>query len=222
MMEGAVKTLEPTAEQLAFRFVSGHRALDFLATFADRHRQGVERLRQPADLDRWLRAAGLPASRTTSARDLDHARGLREAINRLARASMQGKSGDRKDITCLNEWARRSQLTPQLDREFHRCWRSRDPVVGALALIAREAVELLSGPERELIRECAAAPACSLLYLDRSRGRRRRWCEMERCGSRAKMSDYRQRQATPSDTDPAPSGRNPTAQPPSRSIGVAP
>src|SRR5450755_2282649 len=206
MMEGAVKTLEPTAEQLAFRFVSGHRALDFLATFADRHRQGVERLRQPADLDRWLRAAGLPASRTTSARDLDHARGLREAINRLARASMQGKSGDRKDITCLNEWARRSQLTPQLDREFHRCWRSRDPVVGALALI----------------RECAAAPACSLLYLDRSRGRRRRWCEMERCGSRAKMSDYRQRQATRSDTDPAPSGRNPTGRPPSRSGGVAP
>lgn len=213
MMQGAVKTLEPTAERLAFRFVSGHRALDFLATFGDRHRQGVERLRRPADLDRWLRAAGLPASTTASARDLDQARELREAINRLARASMQGKSGDRKDINCLNEWARRSQLAPQLDREFHQRWRSPDPVGGALALIAREAVELLSSPERELIRECAAAPACSLLYLDRSRGRRRRWCEMERCGSRAKMSDYRQRQATRSDTDPAPSRRNPTAQP---------
>jgi predicted RNA-binding Zn ribbon-like protein len=88
-----------------------------------------------------------------------------------------------------------------LDRKFHRHWRSPDPVAGTIALIAREAVELLSGPERELIRECAAAP-CSLLYLDHSRGRRRRWCEMERCGSRAKMADYRQRKATDADTKP--------------------
>ena len=210
-MEGAVKSAEPSVEQLAFRFVSGHRALDFLATFADRHRQGVERLRQPTDLDRWLRAAGLAASSKATAPDLEDARGLREAINRLVRASMLATAGDAKDIACLNEWARRSQLAPQLDGRFQRHWRSPDPVGGALALIAREAVELLSGPERELIRECAAAPACSLLYLDRSRGRRRRWCEMERCGSRAKMSEYRQRHATRSDTDPARAGA--TAQP---------
>ena len=209
MMESAVKRAAPTAEQLAFRFVSGDRALDFLATFADRHRQGVERLRQPADLDRWLRAAGLPASSAASARDLEHARGLREAINRLARAGMNAKAGDANDIAALNTWARRSQLAPQLDGRFRRHWRSADPVGGALALIAREAVELLTGPDRELIRECAAAPGCSLLYLDRSRGRRRRWCEMERCGSRAKMTGYRQRQATRSDGNPAPAGATP-------------
>jgi predicted RNA-binding Zn ribbon-like protein len=66
-------------------------------------------------------------------------------------------------------------------------------VQAALALIAREAVELLTGPDRGLIRECAAAPDCSLLYLDRSRARRRRWCQMEICGSRAKMTSYRRR-----------------------------
>lgn len=209
MVDSAVKTAEPSAEQLEFRFVSGHRALDLLATFADRHRGGVERLRQPNDLDSWLRGAGLPISSAASAQDLEHARGLREAINRLARASMKGKAGDAKDIAALNTWARRSQLAPQLDRRFQRHWRCADPVSGALALIAREAVELLTGPERELIRECAAAPACSLLYLDRSRGRRRRWCEMERCGSRAKMSGYRQRHATRSDGDPTPAGATP-------------
>jgi predicted RNA-binding Zn ribbon-like protein len=200
MVEAAVKTSEPSADQLAFRFVSGVRALDFLATFADRHREGLERLRQPADLDRWLRAAGLQIPRPATAQHLENARELREAINRLARASMRGKAGSNKDIAELNQWATRLQLAPQLDRRFHRHWRSRDPVAGALALIAREAVELLSGPERELIRECAAAPACSLLYLDRSRGRRRRWCEMERCGARAKMADYRQRHGAGNDT----------------------
>jgi predicted RNA-binding Zn ribbon-like protein len=200
VVKAAVKTSEPSAEQLAFRFVSGDRALDFLATFADRHCEGLERLRQPADLDRWLRAAGLQTTRPATARHLEDARRLREAINRLARASMRGKAGDGKDIAELNKWATRLQLAPQLDSKFRRHWRSPDPVAGALALIARAAVELLSGPERELIRECAAAPACSLLYLDLSRGRRRRWCEMERCGARAKMADYRQRHGARNNT----------------------
>jgi predicted RNA-binding Zn ribbon-like protein len=113
---------------------------------------------------------------------------------------MQGKLGAPSDTNELNTWARGSQLAPQLDRHFQRHWRAPSAISGALALIAREAVELLSGPERELIRECAAAPACSLLYLDRSRGRRRRWCEMERCGARAKMADYRDRQDARNDT----------------------
>lgn len=200
MVKAAVKTFEPSAEQLAFRFVSGDRALDLLATFADRHREGLERLRQPADLDRWLTAAGLPTTRPATTQHLENAWELREAINRLARASLRGKAGANKDIAELNQWATGLQLAPQLDRRFRRHWRSPDPVAGALALIAREAVELLSGPERELIRECAAAPACSLLYLDRSRGRRRRWCEMERCGARAKMADYRHRHGARNDT----------------------
>lgn len=191
---------EPSAERLEFRFVSGHHALDFLATFADRHRGGLERLRHPDDLDRWLRAAGLPASKSATAEDLDHARGLREAIDRLVRSSMRAEPGDRPDIVCLNAWARHEALAPQLSGHFELHWRASDPVNGALALLARDAVELLTSPDRELIRECAAAPACSLLYLDRSRGRRRRWCEMERCGSRAKMTDYRQRKATRADT----------------------
>lgn len=199
-MEGAVKIPEASDERLAFRFVSGHRALDLVATFGDRHREGVERLRQPTDLDRWLRATGLTTSTPACDQDLEDARRLREAINRLARASMQGEPGDARDTHELNNWASGSQLAPQLDRHFHRHWRAPSAIRGALALIAREAVELLTGPEQELIRECAAAPACSLLYLDRSRGRRRRWCEMERCGARAKMADYRHRRGARNDT----------------------
>jgi predicted RNA-binding Zn ribbon-like protein len=192
-MTATVKTSDPNNEQVEFRFVSGHLALDFLATFADRHREGIERLRTQADLDRWLRSVSLHASASATARNLADARSLRETINRLARASMRGKQGNGKDVAHLNEWAARSALAPQLDKRFQPHWHSLDPVGGALALIAREAVELLSSPERKLIRECVAAPACSLLYLDRSRGGRRRWCEMQRCGSRAKMADYRQR-----------------------------
>lgn len=180
-------------DRLAFRFVSGDRALNFVATFADRHGDGAERLREPTDLDRWLIAAGLPLSTQATSRDLRAARQLRETINRLVRASLRGRPGELADVAELNAWAQRPQLAPQLDVEFQSSWASSRPVTAALALIACDAVELLTGPERHLIRECSAAPACSLLYLDRSRGARRRWCEMDRCGSRAKMTDYRHR-----------------------------
>jgi predicted RNA-binding Zn ribbon-like protein len=188
-----VKPHQPVADQLAFRFVSGHRALDFAATFGDRYRNGVERLRQPADLDRWLRSAGLSASTPASGHDLDQARQLREVIDHLARAAVKDAAIDTADLDALNAWARTPRLVPQLDRLLRREWASSQPIEGALAFIACEAIELLSGPERPLMRECAAAPTCSLLYLDRSRAHRRRWCEMERCGSRAKMAEYRKR-----------------------------
>jgi predicted RNA-binding Zn ribbon-like protein len=189
-----VKSISPSADDLAFRFVSGHAALDFAATFGDRHRAGIERLREPRDLDRWLRSAGLPAPAQATAADLEEGRVLREAIYRLAHAALGDSAPISADVATLNAWARAPRLSPQLDDRLQRGWTAAEPVRGALALLACEAVELLSGPERQLIRECAAAPACSLLYLDRSRGRRRRWCQMERCGSRAKMAEYRKRQ----------------------------
>jgi predicted RNA-binding Zn ribbon-like protein len=117
-------------------------------------------------------------------------------INRLARAVVAGEEPRATDVNELNRWARRPPLAPQLNGGLERGWAADCLVQGALALVAREAVELLTSPERELIRECAAAPTCSLLYLDRSHARRRRWCEMDRCGSRAKMTSYRQRRAT--------------------------
>lgn len=198
-MSSTVKSRESIDDRLAFRFVSGHRALDFSATYGDRYRRGVERLRQPADLDRWLGAAGIATATLASAQDLDDARQLREVIYRLTHAALHRSVLDSGDVEAINAWAAMPRLAPQLDTRLHRDWASPEPVGGALALIACEAIELLTGPERQRIRECAAAPACSLLYLDRSRGRRRRWCEMERCGSRAKMAEYRKRHGASSE-----------------------
>ena len=152
----------------------------------------VER-REPADLDRWLTAAELPTGAEADHEDLHDARQLRETLNRLIRATLGDQAPKAADLRELNRWARLPALTPQLDSKLRRRWTAERPVRAALALIAREAAELLTSPDRRLIRECAAAPSCSLLYLDRSRAGRRRWCEMNRCGSRAKMTNYRDR-----------------------------
>jgi len=180
-------------EGRAFAPISGHRALDLLATLRDRHREPIECLREPADLDRWLQTAHLPPSVGATQTGLRDARALRETLNRLVRAVVAGDAPTADDLHELNSWARRLPLAPELDRDLQLTWKAVRPVTAALTTIAREAAELLGGPDRELVRECAAAPSCSRLYLDRSRAHRRRWCHMEWCGSRAKMQTYRRR-----------------------------
>lgn len=182
-------------EERAFQLISGHYALDLLATLRDRHQDPVECLRRPADLDHWLALAGfVPAVHATLA-DLERARELRETINRAVRALLRDESPRSADVRTLNARARQPALAPQLTPALELRWTG--SVDAALATVARQAVELLSSPDRTLIRECAAAPNCSRVYLDRSRARARRWCSMEWCGSSAKMKSYRTRRKTP-------------------------
>src|SRR5579859_7901793 len=110
------------SSDLDFRWVAGHRALDLLATLGNRHRVPVERLRNPADLDRWFTAAGLVLSGTASGEDLDDARQLRETINRLTRALLADQQADPSHINMLNRWARVPPLAPQADADLQQQW----------------------------------------------------------------------------------------------------
>jgi predicted RNA-binding Zn ribbon-like protein len=47
------------------------------------------------------------------------------------------------------------------------------------------AASLLTSPDARRLRLCAA-DGCGWMYVDRSRNRLRRWCEMETCGTREK------------------------------------
>ncbi len=66
------------------------------------------------------------------------------------------------------------------------------PVERLLWSVARSAGELLTASELDRIRECAS-DRCSWLFLDCSRSRRRRWCDMKTCGNRAKARRHYQR-----------------------------
>ncbi|MEV6184416.1 CGNR zinc finger domain-containing protein, partial [Streptomyces sp. NPDC052015] len=64
-----------------------------------------------------------------------------------------------------------------------------------LAAIARDTVELLTDPAaRASLRHCEG-DNCPLVYLDTSRGRRRRWCSSETCGNRERVARHRRRAA---------------------------
>jgi predicted RNA-binding Zn ribbon-like protein len=60
------------------------------------------------------------------------------------------------------------------------------PLEAALGPIALAAVRLFTEGDFHRIRECGGH-ACGWLFYDRSKNNRRRWCEMEVCGNRAKQ-----------------------------------
>jgi len=182
---------------LAFSFDGGRVSLDFAGTLGDRGNRSTERLRSPGDLSRWFGEAGLaeqpPAAGTAQ---LNQARELREVIYRTIRAAMAGRSPDGADVAALNAAAKHAPLVPQLTPDGRRFrWCAGSPAA-ALAVVARDAIDLLASGQIGRVRECAA-PDCSLLFLDESRPGGRRWCSMARCGNRVKASAaYRRRTRT--------------------------
>ena len=173
-----------------FRFGLGHITLEFVATVGDRPGRQIERLAEPEDLNRWLSEAKLAEGTHVSARVLDPARNLREATYRVLDCARAGQRPSKPDLELLNEWARRPIPAPQIDRDLHCTLIAPDPTAAALAHIARESIELLTGPDLLRVRTCAG---CSLLFVDRSRPGRRRWCSMDRCGNREKTARYREK-----------------------------
>jgi predicted RNA-binding Zn ribbon-like protein len=192
-----VATYPETSERvLAFPFDSERLALDFVGTVGDRANRRIERLRSPDDLGRWIVEAGLGEEVTAvGAADLERAHELREAIDRSVRAAMAGKAARRPDLVIINEVAAREALVPQLvGPDLRMTWMGKARPGRALSTVARDAIELLSGPDIRRVRECAA-PDCSLLFIDESHAQRRRWCSMARCGNRAKLATYRRRRS---------------------------
>jgi predicted RNA-binding Zn ribbon-like protein len=185
------------AEELAFRWRGGRPSLNFTATLGERWRGRFERLREPADLARWFNEAGLTdeSVAVTPAR-LRHARQLREALYRLFIAVRTATAPQAADLDLVNRWATRPAPGPALVVRGDRVASSPAPseVTTLLTALARDAVDLVTGPLAGRIRECDRRD-CALLFVDESRAAARRWCSMDTCGARSKMSAYRRRHA---------------------------
>ncbi|WP_405555338.1 CGNR zinc finger domain-containing protein [Streptomyces sp. NBC_01171] len=177
------------------RFDAGRSCLDLLATAHPEERIGTA-----GELAAWVVGAGLVPQGTP----LGHVDGcwvagfleLRWYLGRLVRSPRApGDSLDRINRaagTAAPPAVRAvTQQTGLLVRELAEA-----PTAAALlSLLARDAIDLLTDPlARAAVRECAGE-GCPLLYLDTSRGRRRRWCSSEGCGNRERVARHRRRVA---------------------------
>jgi predicted RNA-binding Zn ribbon-like protein len=176
-----------------FKFRGGRLALDFPATATGRLKGELrEMLKTPADLDRWLVAAGL-AETAPGAGELDliQARTLREALYALGLARAQDRDLPAADRAVINQFASRPAAPPWLGEDGRS--RLLGDAASLLACLAREGVELLGGELSDRIRQCEGPP-CAVLFLDTSRKGDRRWCSMAACGNKAKVAGWRKRE----------------------------
>jgi predicted RNA-binding Zn ribbon-like protein len=178
-----------------FTFSSGRLCLDFLATLVDwRAERATELLTEPARLDDWLQLADLPVPVAGSAdSDLADGRSLRSAVNSVARALITAAEPPAADVRVINAFARAATPVYYLRADGRSRVAVAEPTATAsLAVIARDAVHLLAGPELNRLRECACTD-CATLFFDRSPSGRRRWCSMRGCGERVASASYRRR-----------------------------
>ncbi|MFM7426233.1 MAG: CGNR zinc finger domain-containing protein [Elainella sp.] len=120
---------------------------------------------------------------------------LREGLYRIFSAVAAGQPPASDDWANLNRWLTVAYSHSQLVRDGARYVRIQTEdncLESILWQIVRSAEELLLDPILERVRECAGTD-CGWIFLDTSRNRRRRWCDMEECGNRAKAKRHYER-----------------------------
>ncbi|MFD3490551.1 CGNR zinc finger domain-containing protein [Streptomyces sp. NPDC058690] len=172
-------------------FPSGAVALDFVGTLrARRNAVPWEMLRSPESLESWFRESGTTDGGTNcEASDVEEAVALREAIHLLVTARLASERYDEGALALVNRAASAPPAIPQLTPAGRRIEATPQQ---ALSSVARDAIDILSGVDMPLLKECAN-PECTQIYIDRSRGARREWCAMDPCGNKIKAAAYRAR-----------------------------
>ncbi|MBM7790522.1 CGNR zinc finger domain-containing protein [Tenggerimyces flavus] len=186
--------LQWTPESQAFWFDAGAVCLELLTTGGELSWGYEEFLRTPTDVQEWAKASRVNADELAVDEDgLDELRGLREAVWNVAKAVMASDPPPPRDLARLNERATTSAV-PQIDEHQNKHWQKPMTASQFTGTIARDAIELFSGPYADRVRQCEGH--CELIFVDTSRPGKRRWCSMQRCGNRAKIREFRDRQRT--------------------------
>ncbi len=201
----------PTVLDHGFEYIGGDLSADFTNTRSGRYEgSGHEHIQTYADLVEFSRQAG--ALRPSEAKRLVteaesrpekatqiHRRGvaLREAIWRAFARIAQEKEPAREDVEIIGAEAAEAVGHARIVRAgdgFAWEWPDTDDLARPLWPIARAASDVLtSDADRAHLRECAD-DTCAWLFVDRTKNHSRRWCDMNTCGSRNKVRDFRERQ----------------------------
>jgi predicted RNA-binding Zn ribbon-like protein len=174
-----------------FRTGYGRDWLDFAITNLGRYTgTPVDLIDTPERLRAWLTQWGLAPTGGVSADDVESAQALREALHRLARAAATGSAPTPQDVRVVDRCLA-DDAPLRLRRQGKSVTASRPRTTGeALARLARQAVDDLSGPNAARLRTCGDVE-CSGVFADPTG--RRRWCSDDRCGVKVRVRAHRAR-----------------------------
>ena len=190
-------------DALAFRLDCGATWLNLLATQGRfPTRTPIERIPTPERLAEWLTLHELTPDAAVTEDDLSLAHQLRKPIRAVAWGQLAGPYVPGAAVRELARFLREHDEPVGLlrDADGTRLLRAAPATTAAaLARIARQAVDHLSGPERLTLKACPEQD-CHGLFNDPTG--RRRWCPAPACASRGRVRALRARRAgTPIPSD---------------------
>ena len=186
-----------------YEFLGGNLALDFTNTL---HSHGMsdpgEDLKTAADLVEWAARAGLlrdAETRKLGRVHADQARfrralALRELLYEIFSRAAKGKKPQPQALRTFQNFyqntIRRAEFHP-VANHYRLMWpAATHPLERMSQDIVRSAADLLTSEALTRVRQCSGE-RCSWLFVDNSRNRMRRWCDMKACGNRAKVRRFR-------------------------------
>ena len=206
-MTAVPRAATPPDPDGGFSFVGNLLCVDFVNTEVIRQGAPHDLLGGAEDLLRWGRAAGvvdeaalrgLAGWRTSrdAGRLLEDAKALRAVLRGAVEALAAGRPLPATVLPAINHALATGASTLRLERRDGAYVTVRDLLdpspAALLAPIAESAAWLLEHGDRALIRRCENG-ACIRFFYDTTKNRRRRWCSMDGCGSRAKAAAYYRR-----------------------------
>ena len=193
-----------------FELTGGALCLDFANTMPDQKapETRAEKLLTYADLLSWavqtgqlkvsdarklMNAANHSPAKAAAA--LRRAWELRQAIYAIFSAIARENAPTAKDLDLLNRYWKTASAHASVSHssggKFQKTWvmDEDDKFDRPLWPVAASTAELLTSDNLAITRECAS-DRCSWLFLDTSRNKSRRWCDMKTCGNREKAKRH--------------------------------
>jgi len=199
---------KPYAE--TFRCPGGALCLDFCNSGQDaRGSSGAESIAGFPELIDWLDAAqaitrgqaarlrrAAAASPRAAAQVWGRAIKFRETLFRVLNAKAEGRAIAPEDLSTIEAEHARAAPFARLSRDGDGYRWTLDPSAAALDSamqpLVESAVSLLTSPKLERLRRCGNS-TCYWLFIDETKNRSRRWCEMASCGNIVKVRRHREK-----------------------------
>ncbi|HTC23494.1 MAG TPA: CGNR zinc finger domain-containing protein [Gemmatimonadales bacterium] len=210
-------TTSDTTDHPPFEWIGGRTSLDFSNTVTWAGAELLnERLGRYGDLVDWAEQADILTEASArrlrrAAREnpagaqaaLEDSHTLRKAIHDVVGARADGREPARHAADTLNRFLGRALGRLRLGVEGDACsWVFADEgeeLDRMLWPVAWAAASLLTSADAPLVRRCASE-RCGWLFVDRSRNRSRRWCDMKSCGNSAKARRHYARKSGSDDS----------------------
>jgi predicted RNA-binding Zn ribbon-like protein len=198
----------PTDSARAFPLLANLLCLDFVNTEVISQGRRTDLLADFGDLIRWAQDVALVpdgearaivrawGGTRQGAAALAAGRALRQALRTLAEDLAEGRAVSAAVLPALNDVLAAGASVLRVERHGGAYETRRhllqESASSVLVPVAESAAWLLERGDRTLVRRCEN-PACILYFYDTTKNKRRRWCAMEGCGSRAKAAAYYRR-----------------------------